>query len=84
MTIDDIKALACAEIDRRGEEAVGIAKDILEHPEPGFREERTSRVTADKLASLGVPVERGIALTGSRGCAGHGQGGPDSGGHGRA
>ena len=76
MTVDQLKALACAEIDRRGEEAVGIAQDILVHPEPGYREERTGRVVADKLASLGVPVERDIALTGSRAMLDTGRAGP--------
>ena len=76
MTIDELKTLACVEIDRRGEEAVRLARDILDHPEPGFREERTSRVTADKMASLGVPVERGIAVTGSRGVLDTGRAGP--------
>ena len=82
MTIDELKALACAEIDRRGGEAVGIAQDILAHPEPGFREERTARVVAGKLASLGVPVERGIALTGARAMLDTGQGWPHRGRHG--
>ncbi len=76
MTVEELKALTCAEIDRRGEEAVGIAQDILVHPEPGYREERTGRVVADKLASLGLPVERDIALTGSRAVLDTGRAGP--------
>ncbi len=76
MTIVSIKDTACAEIDRRGVEAIRIAKDILEHPESGFRERRTSRTTADALSSLGARVEDGIAVTGLRGMLDSGRAGP--------
>ena len=76
MKTEDLKILANSEIDRRGNEAIGIAKDILSHPEPGFREHRTSRVVGDKLKALGVPVEEGIGITGLRGIVDSGRAGP--------
>jgi hippurate hydrolase len=39
-------------------------RDIHAHPELGFEETRTSDVVADKLASFGLDVHRGLAKTG--------------------
>ena len=76
MKIEELKTLANSEIDRRGNEAIGIAKDILSYPEPGFREHRTARVVGDKLKALGVPVEENIGITGLRGIVDSGRAGP--------
>ena len=67
MTVDELKRAVQAEIDRRGEEAVGVSREILRNPEPGFREERTSKRVADEFRRLEVPFEDGIALTGLKG-----------------
>ena len=75
-SIEALKAAACAEIDRRGPEAVGVAKSILDTPEPGFREERTSRTVAETSRRLGIPFEDGIALTGLKGMLKGGDPGP--------
>ena len=56
LTIDEMKSAAQAEIDRRGEELVGVAKTILDNPEPGFREQKTSRLVAEKLRQFQVPL----------------------------
>ena len=64
---DELKALVCSEIESRGEEIVSISRTILENPEPGFREEKTSRLVASKLRELGIPIKQGLALTGIRG-----------------
>ncbi len=64
---EELKALAFQEIDARAEEIVGIAKTILKHPEPGFRETKTSRLVASKFAELGIASRTGLALTGVRG-----------------
>ncbi len=45
-------------------ELVAIRRDIHTHPEIGFEEVRTSGIVADKLASWGVEVHRGIGKTG--------------------
>ena len=52
LTIEELKSKVCQEIDRRGEEIIGMAQAILETPETGFREERTSRLVARKFAEL--------------------------------
>ena len=39
-------------------------RDLHAHPEPGFKEFRTSDVVAEKLQSWGIEVTRGIAGTG--------------------
>ncbi|HEX8044857.1 M20 aminoacylase family protein [Rhizobium sp.] len=45
-------------------ELVAIRRDIHTHPEIGFEEVRTSGIVADKLASWGIEVHRGIGKTG--------------------
>ena len=39
-------------------------QDIHAHPETVFEEVRTSDLVADKLGSLGIEVQRGLANTG--------------------
>ncbi|NUU03401.1 M20 aminoacylase family protein [Herbaspirillum robiniae] len=41
-----------------------IRRDIHAHPELGYEEERTSEVVAQKLAEWGIPVVRGLGVTG--------------------
>ena len=64
---EDLKALAFQEIDARADEIVGIAQTILKHPEPGFRETKTSRLVGNKFADLGIPARSGLAITGVKG-----------------
>jgi hippurate hydrolase len=45
-------------------ELTGIRRDLHAHPELGFEEHRTSGIVADKLASWGIEVHRGLAKTG--------------------
>src|SRR3974377_1031503 len=57
------------------DELVAIRRDIHAHPEIGFQEERTSGIVAEKLASWGIEVHRGIGKTGVVGVLkGRGQG----------
>ena len=49
-------------------EMVACRKDLHRHPELAFEEERTSDVVAQKLASWGIEVHRGLAKTGVVGC----------------
>ena len=72
-----IKRLVCEEIDNRGDEIVAVARDILAHPEPGFRETRTARVAADRLRGLGMAPKEGIALTGVKARLEGGSAGPN-------
>jgi hippurate hydrolase len=41
-----------------------IRRDIHAHPELGYEEQRTSEVVAGKLAEWGIPVVRGLGVTG--------------------
>ncbi len=75
-TIEEIKSAVAAEIDRRGDELIDVAKTILVNPEPGFREEKTSRLVAEKFRDFGIPFEDGIALTGLKGMLDSGNDGP--------
>ena len=61
---DDLKRSVSDEIDRKGEELIRIAKTILDHPEPGFRETKTAAVVDKVLGNMGVPRRGGIAITG--------------------
>ena len=76
MTVEDLKASVLAEIDRRGHEATRIARQILDTPEPGFREQRTSRLVAEEFRRLGIPYEDGLAITGLKGMLAGGADGP--------
>lgn len=46
------------------EEIYAFRRDIHKHPELAFAEQRTSDLIADMLASWGVEVHRGLAVTG--------------------
>lgn len=67
MDLQAIKAAVLRQIDQRADEALDTAKRILENPEPGFREQRTSQLVAEKLRQLRIPLEDGLALTGIKG-----------------
>ena len=76
MSQSEIKATAYAEIDRRGDEAIRVAKDVLANPEPGYREHKTAAIIGDKLRGLGIQLEEGIAITGLKGVLDTGRPGP--------
>ena len=61
---EDLKARVYSEIESRAEEMVRISRTILDHPEPGFREVKTSRVVSAKLGELGIDFREGVAITG--------------------
>ena len=63
---EDLKRRVFQEIDSRADELVSLAKTILAHPEPGFRETKTSALVARTFAQLGVPFRAGLAVTGMR------------------
>lgn len=67
MDLQQTKAAVLEQIDQRAGEALDAAKRILDNPESGFREQRTSRFVAEKLRELGIPSEGGLALTGVKG-----------------
>ena len=75
-TTEEMKAAVQAEIDARGDELIRVAKTILDRPEPGFREDKTSRLVAEAFRSMGVPFQDRIALTGLKAVLDSGNPGP--------
>ncbi len=51
-------------IEGYAEELTAIRRDIHMHPELAFEETRTADVVAEKLASWGIEIHRGLATTG--------------------
>ena len=45
-------------------DAIAVRRDLHRHPELGFQEFRTSQLVADRLRTLGLEVQTGIAGTG--------------------
>jgi len=66
-TKDELKSLICREIDRRSNEIIKTALDILENPETGFREIKTSHLIAEKFSELDMAPRKELALTGVKG-----------------
>ena len=67
LSIEELKQRACETIEKRKEEIIGLAKQVLGHPEAGFREIKTSQLVAQKFQELGINHEQGLALTGLKG-----------------
>ena len=67
MDLQQTKAAVLEQIDQRAGEALDAAKHILDNPEPGFREQRTSRFVVEKFRELRIPSDGGLALTGVKG-----------------
>ena len=67
LTTEDAKSIAYQQIDRRGEEAIKVAKQVLENPEPGFREHKTSALMESEFKRLGISFKNNIAITGLKG-----------------
>ncbi|MCW5649733.1 MAG: amidohydrolase [Ramlibacter sp.] len=53
-----------AEIEATHAEFTALRRDIHAHPELAFQENRTSDVVAERLASWGIEVHRGLGQTG--------------------
>ena len=66
-TKEELKRKACQAIDRRKDELIGIARDILEHPETGFNEHRTAKIVQDRFQAMGVPYSDGLGAYGRQG-----------------
>ena len=60
----DLKSSFNTAINGRAAELERVARDILVHPETGFRETRTSKLVADWFAENGLKTQTGIAKTG--------------------
>ena len=75
-TVDELKARVQDEIDGKGQEAVRVARAILDDPEPGFREHRTASKVAETFREMGMTFEEGIAITGLKAILDTGRPGP--------
>ena len=67
LTVEELKQRACESIDKRKKEIIEASKQILSHPEAGFRETKTAALVAQKFQELGVAHESGLAITGLKG-----------------
>ncbi len=45
-------------------ELIALRRDLHQHPELGFQEERTKRIVADYLRNLGLEVHEGVGVVG--------------------
>ena len=66
-TREELKQKACAVIEARKGDLIAVSKEILDNPEPGFRESKTSTLVSRKFAELGIEHRDGLALTGVKG-----------------
>ena len=66
-TREELKKRACAAIDRHRDELIGVSRQILNNPEPGFSEHKTAQLVADKFDEMGIGYRRGLAMTGVKG-----------------
>ena len=67
LTRQELKHRACAAIDRRKAELIGVSREILSNPEPGFREVKTAALVGRKFQEMGIAHRDGLALTGLKG-----------------
>jgi amidohydrolase len=74
--ITGLKSVVRDEIVARGDEIIELAKVVGANPEPGFDELETSERAAGCLESLGLDVERNLAITGLRATRQFSPGGP--------
>jgi amidohydrolase len=72
----DLKSVLNKAINGRADELERVARDILAHPESGFREERTSKLVAKWFSDNGLEVQTGVAKTGVIGTYETGRQGP--------
>ncbi len=64
MDRDALKQAAVAAIEARRDELIEIGETILRNPETGFREVKTEALVVDKMKSLGLEPQSGLAVTG--------------------
>ncbi len=64
MTVEEMKKLACENIEKHAAELAEVAHDIFLHPELGFKEFRTAEIFQKKFDALGIKHTDGVAITG--------------------
>ena len=66
-TKEELKQKACQVIDLHADDLIGLAKTILQNPETGFHEAKTSKLVGEQFKRMGIPFREGLALTGVKG-----------------
>lgn len=66
MDTGELKRRVAQAIDDSAKAIIDFGKDILRHPELGYKEFRTSSKTREFLEGLGLSVKDGMAITGLR------------------
>ena len=61
LTVEELKRRACETIEKRKKEIIGVAQQVLSHPEAGFREHRTASLVEQKFNELQIPHQTGLA-----------------------
>lgn len=74
--IQDAKSKVLSAIDLKNGDLVGVAKTILNNPEPGFKEFKTSALVQEQFSKLGLSFESGIGITGVKAVLDTGRPGP--------
>ena len=64
---EELKRKVCDLIDRRAQDVVRLSKTILDNPETGFRESKTSKLVSDLFGEAGISHRSGLAITGVKG-----------------
>lgn len=62
--MDSIEELILRRIDENRETIIEFARDIYQHPEPGFYEKRTASMVRQQFQKLGLKTEAPLAITG--------------------
>jgi amidohydrolase len=63
---EELKLQVFDAIDDHADELVNLTQTILNNPEPGFREVKTSQLVCSVLGEMGIPFRSGLGLTGVR------------------
>ena len=59
-----IKSVVSNEIEKNKDKLIKVAKEILENPEPGFKEFKTAKIVSREFDALDMPYESGVDLIG--------------------
>ena len=76
MNIEDIKKEVESRIDSNAEDLIGIAKTILDMPEPGYREFKTSKYTEEQFNKYDFSNIEKVSMTGLKAVIDTGRPGP--------
>ena len=76
MNIEDIKKEVESRIDSNAEDLIGIAKTILDMPEPGYREFKTSKYTEEQFHKYDFSNIEKVSMTGLKAVIDTGRPGP--------